>query len=180
MSTGRETPRARGCAVGLCATLLLLLFQAGLAGAEDAPSFSIKRDDPPTGSNIRRDRLTSSLPYDKSYAELTDAQRLQFRSRYEVLADADEPPFPQLGLGQIYDPISRAQQKLLNVGMLSLVAYIDETGNATRIEVMSSPSPEMSRFAAMVAMQTKFKPAQCSGAPCPMGFPIRTNLSVDR
>jgi hypothetical protein len=159
------------------AIVLPVLLQFGLgAAAQDAPRYSIKQNDPDTGSNIRSNRLTGQLPYDKSYAQLTDAQRVLFRSDYEVLAEADEPPFPEHGLGSVFDPISKAAQALrLDSGApaLSMVAYIDETGNASKVEVLSSPSPELTGFAARVAMKTKFKPAKCAGAPCAMGFPIR-------
>lgn len=142
--------------------------------SQDAPRpYSLKRE-AHTGTNIPWTEARSHLPFDKRYEELTDEQRREFKLLYEEMADGDEPPFPELGLGSLYRPIADAVQKGRPQGALSLFVYVGSDGVATKVEVLSSPSPEMTRLAALVAMNTRFKPGQCGGAPCAMVFPIRT------
>jgi hypothetical protein len=162
--------------VALLAAALFVNYAGAAEEAATPPRYSIKEDRPSTGSHIRRDQVTGDLPFDKTYAELTDVQRRMVQSQYEAMPESDEPPFPARGLGDLVVPLSRAHQKLSVTGFLSMHVYVDSTGTATKVDIMSSPSPELSKFAAAVAMQTKFKPAKCAGVPCAMGFPVRMTL----
>lgn len=145
------------------------LAQAGPAQA----GFTIKQEQPETGSNIRRDSVSGALPYDKRYGELTSEQQRMFRSRYVEMAEGDEPPFPQDGLGPMYTAIAKANELAgAAVGKLEMDVFVDETGRATKVELIKSPDPRLSKYVATIAMLTQFKPALCKGKPCAMGFPI--------
>jgi hypothetical protein len=169
------------CALVLVPTLIF---------ADDPPAqkrYAIKQDQPLTGSNIRRDRITSSLPLDKRYSELTNEQQDDVKSQYEQMAENDEPPFPVDGLGPLYKAISEAHKYLLRAhyglgvdGPLTLYVEVDSQGNATSVSAYQSPDPDMTKSAAAVAMLTRYKPAVCSGRPCAMDFPIRMQLTTRR
>jgi hypothetical protein len=162
-------------------TLAILLSGALLAWpfsarCDDAPRpYAIKRE-AWTGTNIPRTEARAHLPFDKRYEELTDEQRREFKLLYEEMADGDEPPFPELGLGALYGPIADGAQKVRTQGALSLFVYVASDGAATKVEVLSSPSPEITRLAALVAMKTRFKPGKCGGSPCAMVFPVRATF----
>jgi hypothetical protein len=148
-----------------------------LAVAQDAapkPEFSIKEEAPRTGSNLKRNEVWgSSLPYDKTYAELTPDQQRMLRGRYVQMSEGDEPPFPVDGIGPLYKAIGKAAEAAGGVlGKLELDVHVDASGTATRVEVLRSPDAKLSRYAGHIAMLTKFKPALCNGKPCAMGFPV--------
>jgi hypothetical protein len=158
-----------------------LALPCGMAAAQDTPpqsGFKMKEDAPETGSNIRRDSVWGgSLPYDKPYGELTPEQQRMFKSRFREMGEGDEPPFPVDGLGPLLAAISRISRVVeVGVGRLEMDVFVDETGSATKVEVIRSPDGALAKHAAALAMLTKFKPALCKGKPCAMGFPLNMNF----
>ena len=153
-----------------------------MAVAQDAaapkPEHNIKEEAPRTGSNIKRNEVWgSSLPYDKTYAELTPEHQRMLKGRYVQMADGDEPPFPVDGLGPLYKGLGKANEIARGgLGVLSLEVMVDATGTPTKVEVLQSPDAKLSQYAANIAMLTKFKPALCKGTPCAMGFAVRLNF----
>ena len=151
-------------------------------GAEDRPrpEYSIKEDLPRTGSMIRRPEVgLSNVPLNLSYGQLSPGDRAKFNQQYERIAPGDEPPFPLGGLREIYDPLRKAQAALLVPGNLFLIAKIDGHGATQEVQVIGSPDPKMTKFAARVLLLTKFKPAKCSGQPCTMEFPLCVDFQVE-
>ena len=102
------------------------------------------------------------MPFDKEYAELSQQQRQAFKSQYERMGEADEPPFPLAGLRSLYEPMVKAQAR----------ANIE-------VRIVRTPGKAMTNFVAGVAFLTKFKPAVCRGAPCAMGFPVRVDFKLE-
>ena len=158
------------------AIALALSAQSNLLCAADEarPRYSLKQDQPSTGTSIPREVLRGSvLPLDKGYREFSAAERSFVKSQYEAMEPNDEPPFPVNGLRPIYKLIATGQQKLLVTGRMVLVAEINEQGEATSVSAFQSPDPEMTKFVATVLMLQKYKPAVCNGSPCKMQFPFR-------
>ena len=153
---------------------------AASALAQDAkPQYGIKFDQPDAGSMIRREAVRgSSIPINRTYAQLSQAEREQVRGWYEAMPPTDEPPFPTDGLKPILDALRKAQAKLLVTGELFLVASVDSSGAVIEVKAIGSPSPEMVKFAASVLLFTKFKPAVCGGLPCRMEFPLHQTFLV--
>ena len=145
---------------------------------DSGPRYGIRQEQAETGSNIRRNAVTSSLPFDKRYDELTPEQQKTFRSQYQRLGPRDEPPFPANGLATVYKAISVAQNRLQAQGTLSLFVEISSKGEPMAVSVFESPDPKMTRAVASILMLEKYKPALCDGAPCQMGFPVRLQLEV--
>jgi hypothetical protein len=121
---------------------------------------------------------TGDLPFHTPYASLTSAEKARVHSAYLYVGKGDEPPFPLEGLAALYDPIAKAQQKLLVEGGFYAIAEVDATGQVTNVVVHKSPSAKLSKFIGAVIVLTKFKPALCAGVPCTMGFPVRVNFTV--
>ena len=162
--------------------LFLALFAAGSAWAQaPAPRYSLKQQDPDTGTNIRRDAVSDSgIPVDKKYAELTAEQQGWLKSQYEDMAAEDEPPFPANGMAPIYKAVAVAQQRYPARGPLTLYVDVNSQGEATAVSVFESPDPQLAKAVATILMLEKYKPAVCKGAPCAMQFPFRVLFTLRR
>jgi len=144
------------------------------------PEYSIKFENPPIGSHIRRDAVRGSpIPINRSYHELTPEQRASVHRWYESIAPGDEPPFPLDGLKPVHDAVRKGQAKLLVTGELFLIATVEANGVVAQVKAIGSPSPEMTKFASTVLLLTKFKPAVCAGRPCKMDFPLWYSFRVE-
>jgi hypothetical protein len=119
-----------------------------------------------------------TLPYEKTYEQLTPEEKELLRSAYEDLAADDEPPYPLSGMGKITRQIAQAQQTLLVKGRAAGFAMIDANGDVTDISFFEMPNEETAKVIAFVYMRAKFKPAKCHGVPCSMGFPIAIAFSL--
>jgi hypothetical protein len=115
--------------------------------------------------------VRSSLPLDKSYAELDDEQKEAFRSFYPMLEDGNEPPYPVNGQEPVFRFLMKAAGKLRTRGFLALDVLVDGEGKAKSVTVIHSPSEDLARLATQMVMEEKYKPAVCSGRPCAMVFP---------
>lgn len=165
--------------------LPLALCTAGwmnVAQAQEEPKrsqYSIKEDDPPTGSAIRRNAVGSfSVPINKRYDELSSEERQALNRSYEHIDEGDEPPFPAEGLKPLLKAIYAIQGKLLVTGKLFLVADVEPDGHVSQVKAEGSPSAEMTKYAGAALMLTKFKPAVCKGRPCKMQFPLEMIFKV--
>jgi len=162
--------------------LVVLFMSMGVAAQEagDGERYKLKRDVdfsslyPRSGAEA-----AGALPFDKPYGELTPAQQKRLKTAYVALDDADEPPFPLQGLGALYRPVSKGQQKLLVSGDFRADAEVDKEGNVVAVAVRQSPNEQVTKFMANLLLLTKFKPAVCQGQPCQMGFPVKVTFKVE-
>ena len=154
-------------------TLLLLLANLSIAAEEPLLKYKIKEAEPATGSNIRRDVIKSSMPLDKTYRELSNEHKAMVRAEYEAMPPEDEPPFPLEGLGPLYDTLRKVSNKLDNLGDIVFIVTVDSSGEGVSARVIKADDAQIGRYAAQVAMMTRFKPALCAGKPCTMDFVIR-------
>ena len=161
-------PRRVAAALALALPLAPLHAQA----PEPPARYTIKEDQPRTGTSLRQALVTSSLPLDKRYAELTPAQQAQVRGYYEALHPLDEPPFPADGLGPLMSALQKGASKLEAEGELLLYVTVGPDGNARSARLMRSPDPTFGEFALSAALLTRFKPALCRGEPCTMEYPV--------
>jgi hypothetical protein len=166
--------------LALVAVTSLGLFAPSSQAQDSNPQYGIKFDNPPTGSNIRREAVSGSkVPINRTYAQLSQTERELVRNWYEAMPATDEPPFPAEGLKPLLDAIRKVQARLLVSGELFLIASVDSTGTVTEVKAIGSPSPEMVKFAASLLLLTKFKPGYCGGQPCRMEFPMRQVFRVE-
>lgn len=144
----------------------------------NASRYSIKEESAQTGSNIKRAVVTSAVPLDKPYAKLSREEQEVFRSQYEDMAEDDEPPFPLEGLAAFYKPLQKALgHGWPTTGRLTLHVSVDSQGDATSVQVLASPSAEVTKIAATLAMLIKYKPGICGGKPCDVAMmPLEVDL----
>ena len=139
-------------------------------------AYAMKDNEGYTGSLIKRDRVHGDLPLDKTYAQLSEAEKNRVKAAYEPMRPGDEPPFPERGLGPLYFAVTKANDKIGEIGLLDMAVTIDSTGAPTKIEVYKSPDHDLTMAAVQIIMLTKFKPAVCNGQPCTMAFPFSMNI----
>lgn len=159
--------------------LPLSVWSSGVSAqsASPEPSYSIKEANPQTGTSVRYPVVTSTLPLNKTYVQLTPEQQAVVRSNYVALHPLDEPPFPADGLGPLFAALQKGATALEAEGELILYVVVDRDGRPMTASLVKSPNPKFGEFAASVALLTTFKPGLCKGQPCVMEFPVRMSLS---
>ncbi|MBY0238705.1 MAG: hypothetical protein K2X55_05260 [Burkholderiaceae bacterium] len=118
----------------------------------------------------------ASVPYNRGYKDLSEADQRTVRSWFPVLRDDDIPPYPLRGSAEIFKAISAAHDKFRDYGRLQMDVLIDEQGAPKEVLVRRSPGKEVSEFAASILLVSKYTPARCGGKPCAMRFPISIEL----
>ena len=156
-------------------SLLMFVFATGVAAAQQ--QFKIKGD-PLRDSRFRPVLVSSPIPFDKSYEQLTAEQKELFRATYGGLAENEKPPFPKNGTMEIYEPLLKGHKAISRAGNLFLIAMIDEKGKVENVAVYESPAKSMTEYATTVIFNTEFEPATCAGEPCKMEFPFEIDLPV--
>jgi hypothetical protein len=129
---------------------------------------------------VWRKGVAWSLPLNKKWDELTEAQRLTVRRCYEALGDADEPPYPANGMQDLAIGYEQLQKAALASGTLTGAVLVDKHGRAQNVEIFETPDPALNNPVAFIAMKAKYKPAKCSGQPCAMQFPISIAFKLER
>ncbi|MBI3228645.1 MAG: energy transducer TonB [Burkholderiales bacterium] len=161
------------------ATLLLASVTAYADEPTKTEKYVVKEDTNRTGSMLKSDAISSTIPLDKSYEDLTAAQKDYVKSKYEKMGPNDEPPYPVGGPAQIYREISKGRNKIgMSSGTLFLAVEIDDKGEPGKVEVYESPDIDLSKFAAKIVARHKYKPAICNGVPCKMQYPIEIRFSA--
>ena len=147
-------------------------------GGQRAPTRTYSSSTQSTGTIIRKGiRWESRIPLNKTYAQLTPAQKEILHAQYENIAPGDEPPFPEKGIKPIFNAISNAQHILQARGELNMTVTVGPDGNAIQVEDFSNVHNAQMREALQNAlMLTKYKPAVCNGAPCTMQFKFTQSL----
>ncbi|CAN5391463.1 hypothetical protein BH10PSE17_BH10PSE17_09440 [soil metagenome] len=130
------------------------------------------------GTTVRQALVTSPLPFDRSYAELTPEQREALKSLYTGLAPDVEPPFPEDGLKSMSQSLIDISHRLSAPAHLVGLVNVDGNGNAKSLTVTESTNPSVTRVVGLAMMKLKYKPASCNGAPCDMPFPIRLDFAA--
>jgi hypothetical protein len=143
-----------------------------------AQEYRMKEEDSRTGTLLKRDNATLSLPPDKTYAELSDTDKARLRSQYENMGPDDEPPFPARGYRTLVRAMSAVQERLQVAGAVDMGVIVGADGRASEIKVYGSSDPQLTTVIANVLVLEKYKPALCRGTPCVQEFPFRMNFSL--
>lgn len=156
-----------------------------LAGAEERPaaprqSYALRVRPARMGRIDSHHVVGSTVPYDKSYAEMSAEQKQAVRAAWPMLDANDEPPYPLEGTKELFTWISRAQNERVVTGELLMKVHVDREGNATSVRVLASPDEKMRDFVAALAMKQKYSPALCQGTPCAMAYPLSLRFTRGR
>lgn len=121
-------------------------------------------------------QVTSNLPLDASWSDLTPAQQTWFKAHYRTLEDGDVPPYPVKGLRSILELVARANDQLESEGELTMHVLVGTDGRAKSVKTIGRPNKMFNRIATGAAMKQSFTPAICRGQPCEMIYPLRISL----
>ena len=113
-----------------------------------------------------------SLPFDKGWSELSQAQQAKMRRAYRLLHPDDEPPYPEHGIGAVTEIMRQWQSLALVDSSLIFHVLVDASGNPKSVTFISSPYPKMNELTMLLVARMKFKPAMCGGVPCEMKYPF--------
>ncbi len=153
---------------------------AGKAAAS-APSYALRVAPHRIGIVGGRENVFgSNVPYHKSYADLNAEEKAAVRAAWPMLDSSDVPPYPLNGTREIFEWLSRAQEKRLVSGEVKMKVMVDRDGNATAVKVLSSPDAALTQFVSAVLIKQKYSPALCQGTPCAMVYPFNSRLSIGR
>ncbi|WP_147955668.1 hypothetical protein [Massilia sp. YMA4] len=161
----------------LTVAVALLLLAIGSAPAQQA--YKLK-DDAPTGSHLRRDAATGFLPFEKTYAELTEAEKARLRAHYERMGPDDEPPYPKHGLKRLFRTVGQLQGRTHLEGKFDAGVIVGPDGKAIEVRIYESATPEMTQLLSNLLVVEQYKPALCHGQPCTQEFPFRIALKYQR
>ena len=161
---------------------LLALSAAGLAAvvapvlADEPTLYAVK--EMVVGTMIPQPVITSRVPFDKTYAELSGEQKAIVAQDYESLAAGDEPPFPAYGLNHMANYLTRFADKVKPVGPLVAAVEVSPDGHARSVTVYKSPDPQLTTLVSTLMVNEDFKPAKCKGSPCAMQYVLRLDFPV--
>ena len=164
------------------AALALLVSLSGslYAQQQDAPrpTYQLRVDQTLSGS-LDRSPVASSSPYplDRRYEQFTEEERRTLRSFYEGMPATDDPPFPAAGMKGIIADLGKIAALQQAEGDITIFVAVNEMGEATNVKLLKFPSMEIAKAVAFVLIKAKYKPASCSGQPCPQDFPFRFRLT---
>jgi len=173
-------PRATRAVLAVTLAAGALTLGATAPARADPPPERFTISKPTTGRLLNQPRLTSTVPINRRWDELSPAHQAQVRQLYENLPATDEPPFPKDGLLWIFTEFEKVQQKALEEGAVLLTVQVDAKGEPTSVKVYKSPTPDVAKAAAWLLMSEHYKPARCQGQPCAMDFLFDVTLGVNR
>ncbi len=163
------------------AAVVLALLAAGSVIAQSAPTppvFKLKGDEP-TGSHLKRNAATGTLPFDKPYEQLTDEQKARIRASYESMGPGDEPPYPKRGPKRLVQAVGEIQRKVHIEGEFDAGVMVGPDGKAQEVRIYKSASPEMTQILGNLLVVEDYKPALCQGKPCLQEYPFRIKLHYE-
>ncbi|WEF35040.1 hypothetical protein [Pseudoduganella chitinolytica] len=148
---------------------------AGIAAAQDT-TYAF-RDQPRTGSHLRRNVAFAPIPFDKRYADLSDAQKGIVRAAYERMAADDEPPFPVNGLAPIFRALARLEKGAVHPGPIKASVTVDPAGMPLAVRILTAPGDDLGDFVGRLLLLQRYKPALCAGRPCGQEFLLAATLT---
>lgn len=152
---------------------------AAPAHTGDYKRFSLKDQQPATGTHLRRDSAIGFAPMDAGWQALTPEQQNLVRSAYPALDDGDEPPYPLDGTRSLYGNFAKLYRKFTDYQGDALVhVTVDAQGKPASVSTFGVKHAEFARALSAVVLLQRFKPASCAGTPCAMPYPIRFSFVV--
>ena len=122
--------------------------------------------------------MRGSLPYDRSYEQLSPEQKAVVRAQYDSVGPRDEPPYPKYGLSDVADAVARMPRREPLEGEVILTVHVDERGNAKSVSIYKTPDAKLSNVVAATLTRSKFKPGLCEGRPCAMDYVFKYHFKV--
>lgn len=144
------------------------------ASAEAPAIYSVK--DHVVGSLIPQAVITSAVPFDKTYAQMSAEQKAVIAQDYEALPPGDEPPYPALGLVHLSGYMMRYAELTDATGPLVATVEVSPDGTARSVSVYRSPDANLARMVTTLLGKETYKPGMCGGSPCAMTYVMRLDF----
>lgn len=154
-----------------------MLFVLPVVHADELPRKRYELKLPKTGTRLPPAVIKSSLPLNRRYADLDDAEKAELRAAYDRMPPEDEPPFPSDGLMPVFDALKQGADRLGVLGELVLLVDVDSAGKAQHVDAYGKVDAAYAQFAARVLAATHFKPGICGGRPCNMQYRLAMEFS---
>jgi hypothetical protein len=143
-------------------------------------TYNLKADRARAGTMFRYDIARGgTVPLDIGYDAFTPEQKRLFNSYYPALEEGDEPPYPRLGNREFYKLMSRMGGTFDLNEDVRIYVLVGADGKAVSVTVMGLNDPELRKLAGSAAGLLEYKPALCSGKPCPMMFGFNLRLKAE-
>lgn len=151
--------------------------------ADDTPASAdnkhgIREPEHDVSSRIKRLMITTALPPEKTYAELTPEEKALTKAPYDHMAIDDEPPYPLHGEKELLLAMHDIAESLQVRGDLSMIVNVNSQGDAVSVEVLASPDKEFTQYVASALMLEKYKPALCDHKPCALAMLWKMHFSM--
>ncbi len=161
---------------------LALLSQLSLAADSSGAFYFYDRENASTGSSFgTKTDVSSRVPFDRAWAELSAEQRELVKSDYDGLALADEPPFPQSGLAPIFRLLVRGTlTKKVEEGTVQVVATVDREGVVQDLRFYKTPGKVTTSIVADALLKTHFKPGIKNGSAIATEYWFETEMRTGR
>ena len=144
----------------------------------DEGTYGLDYGRPLVGEEQSTEEIWGPMPFHKSFAQMSRAERLRVHAHYPLLDQADEPPYPLDGLQRIMERVRTEQRVRMARGDLLVFVTVDANGNAVSANVHRTPKETLSNDIKAILLSEKYKPAWCNGRPCTMVFPFKMNFNV--
>lgn len=115
----------------------------------------------------------SPAPFDAPYGALSGEQQRTLKGPYRILLEADEPPYPARGPGELVRAVQDVAGITGSRGELHVEVQLDAAGTPVAVLVRRAPDKDLGERTAQLMMLAKYKPALCAGAPCAMGYALK-------
>lgn len=119
----------------------------------------------------------SKVPFTKSFSNLSEAQQVLVKNKFENLAANDIPPYPTHGSGKLYRPLLKVGALASLTGTLKVQATIGTDGQVRAVNIEGSPNEYLSKKITRIVSSTAFDAASCGGQSCEMNFPIEIQFN---
>ena len=159
--------------LALCSAVALAAPLAAQAQAAADPALAYHVSDIIVGSVVPQAIINGPVPFDSTYAGLTQGQKAVLNQDYENLAAGDEPPYPLYGVRHLIQPLISYAETYAPIGPMVASVEVDSKGDAVAVKMYRSPDPEMSKILSGAMAFEKYKPASCQGKPCRMEYVLR-------
>jgi len=146
------------------------------ATAATAASYEVRQSRPDAGSNLRRVIGATSFPLDRTYEDMSEQERSDYRSAFKLASTADEPPHPVTTLKPLADHLARLQAMLQLTGELLVTVHVGTDGSPKTVSVVKSPNPDFERLVVLTLMDARYSVPKCAGQACEMDLPFSVTL----
>lgn len=154
----------------------VLLAGVLLQGCVGPPVYSFDPYPAEVGGRLKRNHIHSDIALNRRLSELPAADRERFLAGYPDLEPGQLPPFPKLGLKDLYQRVANVQSRVQATGPLAVLVHVDATGAVESVDFLQVPTWSFRASLETQLRDVQFDPGTCNGKPCAGTFAFSTEL----